>query len=30
VHDRRPRFEWSINLKGRSDVSVQISTEAAP
>ena len=23
------RFEWSINLKGRSDVSVQISTDAA-
>src|SRR5712672_1724720 len=22
------RFEWSINLKGKSDVSVQISTEA--
>ncbi|MEX0777818.1 MAG: nucleotidyl transferase AbiEii/AbiGii toxin family protein [Phycisphaeraceae bacterium] len=26
---RAQRFEWSINLKGRSDVSVQISTEAA-
>ncbi len=26
---RATRFEWSINLKGRSDVSVQISTDAA-
>src|SRR5947209_5807276 len=26
---RPQRFEWSINLKGRSDVSVQISTDAA-
>ncbi len=25
---RAERFEWSINLKGRSKVSVQISTEA--
>jgi Nucleotidyl transferase AbiEii toxin, Type IV TA system len=25
---RVQRFEWSINLKGRSEVSVQISTEA--
>jgi Nucleotidyl transferase AbiEii toxin, Type IV TA system len=25
---RAQRFEWSINLKGRSEVSVQISTEA--
>src|SRR2546430_16539906 len=25
---RARRFEWSINLKGKSDVSVQISTEA--
>lgn len=26
---RSERFDWSINLKGRSAVSVQISTEAA-
>ncbi|HYR57382.1 MAG TPA: nucleotidyl transferase AbiEii/AbiGii toxin family protein [Chthoniobacteraceae bacterium] len=25
---RARRFEWSINLKGHSDVSVQVSTEA--